>query len=198
MLAFRVRTSMFKLRRTASSIEHGLPLVRDQGMRGQSAGQEPHRLLDLPQPPLGQPAFVEGVSAQQVVAQGARGPDPELGAALRVDPVADGEDGVEVEVVDVVGLPVRGSMCKFCTNCLRLQLALLEDVADVLGDHRPLPPEELGHLLLAEPDRVPVEANVHPDIPVGSLIDDDLAARGPGHQAALLACDAMLRPAFTL
>ena len=65
-------------------------------------------------------------------AQSGRGPDTELGAALRADVVADRQDRIEVLELGLVRLLVRCSMCKFCTDCLRIQLALLEHVAKVM------------------------------------------------------------------
>jgi hypothetical protein len=81
--------------------EHGLPLARDERVGGEGAGQELDRLLDLAETARGQAAFVQRVAAQEVVAQGTGGPDAELGAAAGVDAVADREDGVEVEELDL-------------------------------------------------------------------------------------------------
>lgn len=49
-----------------------------------------------------------------VFAQALRGPDAELGASVGLRAVAEGDDHVEGEVLDLIGLPVRGSCCKFC------------------------------------------------------------------------------------
>lgn len=38
------------------------------------------------------------------------------------DAVADGDEDLEAEALDVVSLPVEGSCCKICNNCLPLQL----------------------------------------------------------------------------
>ena len=56
------------------------------------------------------------------------------------------------------------------------QLALAEHVVEVLGDDRPLPPEQLGHLRLSQPDRVVVQAHVEPDLTAWGLLENDLAA----------------------
>ena len=39
-----------------------------------------------------------------------RGPDAELRGLVAVDPVADGDDGVEIVVLSLVGFPISGSM----------------------------------------------------------------------------------------
>jgi hypothetical protein len=58
---------------------------------------------------------------------------------------------------------------------------------DVAGHHRSLTPELPGHLLLTEPDRIALETDVEPHLPVGRLVDGDLAAgmlKGIGHAAS--------------
>ena len=62
-------------------------------------------------------------------------------------------------------------MCKFCTYCRALKLALGEHIADVLGDHRALAAEQLAHLLLGEPDRFTIQP--HLDAGVVAFVDDD-------------------------
>jgi hypothetical protein len=48
--------------------------------------------------------------------QALRGPDAELGAPEAVDPVSNGDHHVQVEVLCLVGLSVRGSCCKIRNN----------------------------------------------------------------------------------
>ena len=43
-----------------------------------------------------EPLIVQGEALDEVLAQALRGPDAELGAAMGLDPVADGDDDVEV------------------------------------------------------------------------------------------------------
>lgn len=62
-------------------VEHGLALVRDEGVGRERAGQQLDGLSRLAQPAFRQPPLVQGVAAQQVVAERARRPDAELGAA---------------------------------------------------------------------------------------------------------------------
>jgi len=42
----------------------------------------------------------------------------ELGAAMGSNPIADRDDHIEVVVIDLIGLAIRGSFCKICINCL--------------------------------------------------------------------------------
>ena len=109
----------------------------------------------------------------------------EAGALLRLDPVAKRDDHIEIVVLDLIGFPVGGSMCKFCTYCFYVEFSLPEDVADVLGDDRTLTPEQLAHLLLPGPDRVPLQTHVHPGATVGRLVDENFAAWGLRHHTAL-------------
>jgi hypothetical protein len=89
--------------------------------------------------------------------------------------VADRKDGVEVEVLDLVGLAIRRSCCFFCNNCLPLQFLRLEHVPQVPRDHRLVAPEQLGHLVERQPDRLPFQPHLEPDLAVRSLVDRDLA-----------------------
>ena len=60
-----------------------------------------------------------------------RGPDAELRAALRLHAKTDSDDHVEIEVLDLVGLPVGTSCCRTCNNCLAVELPLDEHIPDV-------------------------------------------------------------------
>src|SRR5690606_32924966 len=86
-----------------------------------------------------EPFVVEGEALDDVLAQPLGRPDAELGAAVRPHAVADGDDDVEVEVVDLsrdlpVSLPLN--RCKFCNGCLAGEFALLEDVLNVARNDR--------------------------------------------------------------
>ncbi len=169
-------------------LEHGPALVCDQRMSRERPCQQPDGLLDLAQPPLGQPPRVQRVAMQEVIAKGTGGPNPELSAAERLDAVADRDDDVQVVVVDAARDPApafRSNLCKFCTGCPRVQLALFEGVPDVLRHDRALPPEQLRHLLLGQPDSLPLQAHVHPHLTIRRLVDDDLATRRLAHHTAL-------------
>ena len=68
-------------------------------MVSERARQQVEGVAGLAQPAFGEPAFVHGVPANETGAQGAGGPLAEAHAPLRVDPVADGDDGVQVVVL---------------------------------------------------------------------------------------------------
>jgi len=74
-----------------------------------------------------QALLVERVASQQVIAEHAVGPDAELGAAPRLDPVADGDHDVQV-VARRRAATVRGSMQNL-HRTLSWQLALGEHVS---------------------------------------------------------------------
>lgn len=135
------------------------------------------RFLHLAQALFPQPAVVERVPVQEVIAQGPRRPDAEQGAPLGVDAVSDRQDGIQVEVLNLVGLAVGGSVCKLCTYCTPFQLPFLEHVAEVLRDDRSFTSEQLRHLLLAQPNRVQLQPHIDPHLAVGCLVDDDLTAQ---------------------
>ena len=114
---------------------------------------------------------IQAEALGQMLAQHPGGPLAEARALDRLDPVTDGDDHVEVVVIDLVGFAVRGSMCKICTYCRTLKLTLGENIADVLGDHRALAAEQQAHLLLGEPDRFTIQP--HFDTDVVAFVDDD-------------------------
>ena len=68
------------------------------------------------------------------------------------------------------------NLCKFCTGCRRVEFALLERIADVLGHDRALPPKQIGHLLLGQPDSIAVQLYLHAHATVGCLVEEDFAA----------------------
>jgi len=61
-------------------------------------------------------------------------------------------------------------------SCFFGELALCADVLEVQPDVVSRRVEQLGHLLLREPDRFMVEADVEAHLTVRKLIEDDLAA----------------------
>jgi hypothetical protein len=89
---------------------------------------------------------VEREALDQVLAEPLSRPDPELSAPVRLHPVADRDDHIQVEVLDLVRLPVGGSCCRFCNNCPAVQFALVEHVRDVSRDDRLIVLKQFGHL----------------------------------------------------
>lgn len=160
----------------SNHVEDRPAFVGDERMLGERSRKQSDSLFDLAESLLPQALLVEGISTQQVVAERSSRPDPELGAPLRVDAVAHGKDGVEVEVLDLVGLAVRGSCCIFCNNCLSLQFPGSEDVPQVPRNHRLVAPEEFRHLGERQPDRLLLQPHVQADFALGGSVQNDLAA----------------------
>ncbi len=59
---------------------------------------------------------VQGPALGKVLAQDAGGPLAEASGTAGMDPVPHGDDGIKIEVLDLIGLAVRGSCCIFCNN----------------------------------------------------------------------------------
>src|SRR5690606_20487055 len=107
---------------------------------------------------------VEGVALEQVIAQGPSGPDAELGAALRVDPIADGYDGIEVVELDCAGhgFPsFKCNCCIFCNSCIWSQFSSRVDVPEVPGDYRLVTSEQVGHLSQRQPYCFAVQPDIY-------------------------------------
>ena len=66
------------------------------------------RLLQLLKSP-----GVLGISLDYVLFQDIRRPDPELGATLRIEPIANGNDDIQVKEVDLPNFPVGGNLLQF-------------------------------------------------------------------------------------
>ena len=62
------------------------------------------------------------------------GPDAELGAALRFDPVADRDDNIQVIIFCFVFFPIRGSSQVFLDNCILSQLPFFKYITDMEAD----------------------------------------------------------------
>jgi hypothetical protein len=81
----------------------------DERVLRQCAGKQPYRLLDFAQASFPKPFFVQGVTAEQVIFQRPRRPDAELGTALGLYPITDGDDYIQVIKLSIVGFAVSGS-----------------------------------------------------------------------------------------
>ena len=163
--------------------QHGLPGFVHECLVQQRSRKQVERLACLPEPAFGKTAFVHGVAADQVFAQGSGGPDAELRAAQRFDAVSDGNDHVEVVVIHLArdrAAALGSNLCKFCTGSPRVQLSFPKSIADVPGHDRAVPTEQLRHLLLGEPYRLADAAHIHAHLAVRGFVDDDLAAGGGG------------------
>lgn|GEM_PF-5246381 len=112
---------------------------------------------------------VEDVSLDREVPQNASSPLAELGGTDRVDAIANGNDGVEIVVLDFPGHLPRtfGLNCsEFPKSCLLADFTLLEDVLQVFVDGRNSDLKEPGHQLLGEPDGLLLVAHFQP-VPAG-------------------------------
>ena len=65
------------------------------------AGEKLQRWPCLVDPAFREPSLIQRVAANQMLAQGSDGPLAEMHGSLRVDPVTDGNDSVEVTVPDL-------------------------------------------------------------------------------------------------
>jgi len=68
-------------------------------------------LVEFPETP-----FIDGIASQEMLSQDPCCPSTKLGASFRIDAIADGKNSVQVEVLDLISLAVRGSCCKKCNN----------------------------------------------------------------------------------
>ncbi len=127
-----------------------------QFLRSQGARQQIHGLAQLQEfgALLAQTLFVDGVALDQMIAEHLGGPLAKLGAALRFHSVADRNDDVEI----VMGNRLVGkSNVHNLHIAFFVQLSLAKYIAEVLGDNRPLPLEQLRQLILSQPDRFVVK-----------------------------------------
>lgn len=147
--------------------------VGDERTVLQRPSQQCDGVLDVLQSGLAEAPRMEGVSAQEVVAERPCRPDAELRPALRVHAVPDGQDGVEV--VKPYGLVGSGNVQKTHTAFFR-QFAALEHVAEMSRDDRPVPVEERRHLSLRQPYAFRAEPDVESDFAVRGFEEDQIAA----------------------
>lgn len=107
--------------------QHVFSGFADQFLVGEGAGQQFYRLPHFLQfgALLLQPLFVDGVPLDDVLFENPRGPLAEAGALLRLDPVADGDDDIQV----VEGNRLIG-ICKmhFLHIAFFVQLPLTENI----------------------------------------------------------------------
>jgi len=97
---------------------------------------------------------------------------------MRTDPVADGQNGVEIVVVNRAGnLPISlGLNCQvFLDSCLGVKLAVLVNRLQMLADVLLCGLKQVGHRLLRKPDGFMSHAHFDPRLAVFSLVKDELA-----------------------
>ena len=179
-----------RVRIAADELQHGLPGTVDERLIPESPGEEIEGFPGFLQTALGEASLVQGEAADQMTAQGSGGPLAEADAPLGIDPVADRDDGVQVKMLEGSSNPAPAlglNYQEILGSCLCLQLPAGEYVAQVHLDVRRGGAEDLRHLPLGQPDRLPVEADIHTHFPTRCLVDQDLAVgAGCGGGAAHL------------
>lgn len=78
-------------------------------------------------------------------------------------------------MLDLVGLSVSCSCCNICNNCLAREFSLVEDILDILRDHRLIALEELRHLPERKPGGLAGEADLDSGATVLGLVEEELA-----------------------
>ncbi|EKD40795.1 MAG: hypothetical protein ACD_74C00161G0001 [uncultured bacterium] len=99
--------------------------------------------------------LVQHIALDGKLAQHPGGPLAELGSSHRIDPVADGDDGVEVVEIDVSGDPPVSlglNYPEFPDSCLPLDFPGIADVLQVLADSANIHIKQLSHEFLGQPD----------------------------------------------
>ncbi len=91
--------------------EQRLRFVPGESVALRGVGDEPHRL-----PKIAQTRGIDRVALNEVVTQHSGGPLAKARGPHGVDPVANGNDDVEVVTVHQIHLAVGRSSCIFCNN----------------------------------------------------------------------------------
>ena len=133
----------------------------------------------LPQRPSGLDALVvEREPLDQQLAEPCRGPLAELGAAQRADPVANGQNHLQVVVLEAaLDLPVP-LLVELVSNPYKLppdQLSILVNASNMDGYILRCGLKQVCHLALGEPDGLPVQPYLK--VESGILVDEDLPRR---------------------
>lgn len=132
-------------------------------------------------PALLQALVVHHEALDEELLERPRCPDPELGRLVAVDPVADGDDGVEVVETGLLrlGFSLHGTVGSGCfqngNNLFFPQFSGLEDVFQVLVDRRDTDPEQVGHEPLGEPEGFLLKATFHLHPSIGTGVEEEFA-----------------------
>jgi hypothetical protein len=103
----------------------------------------------------------------------------ELRAATGVDPVADGKDGIQVEVFDLARDHASAfilNCCKKCNSCAAIQFTFGENLAQMPGDDGPIALEQGSDLVKTQPKSLSRQAHVQRRRAVRRLVDHNFAA----------------------
>src|SRR5690554_581224 len=135
---------------------------------GQGAAQQVNGLLKL-DAALRQAALIEGVALNQVILEHLGSPFAKLHATLGFHPVADGDDHVQIVVINFplnLALALLANYPEFPDSWFSLQFTLLEHITHVLVDGSHVFAKQLRHLGLAEPDRLLIQGYFQLSLPV--------------------------------
>ena len=97
---------------------------------------------------------------------------------MRTDPVADGQNGVEVVVVNRAGnlaISFGLNYSEFPNSSRRVEFTILENALQVLIDGRHRDLEQSRDQPLWKPDRLMQQSHFDPRLAVFSLVKDELA-----------------------
>lgn len=103
-------------------------------------------------------------------------------------PVAHRDNGIEIEVLHLIGFAIGSSCCIFCNNCLTRQLGVLEYVVQVARYTRFVPVEEFSKLLKTQLDSLLIGVQLNFDSCITSLINNDGISALLGHGVLLTKC----------
>lgn len=113
---------------------------------------------------LGKAGGIKHVTLYQMLAQSAGGPRAKLHALLRLDAIANGDNDIQIVVLNAAcnrSGTLDLNLCKFCTSCRNVQLPLLKHIAQMLGHHRALATKQCRHLLLRQTHRLRIRPHIH-------------------------------------
>ena len=125
---------------------------------------------------------LDRVALGKVLAQHPGRPLAKTRPLQRLDPIADGDDHVEAIEPDRL---VRPGNVQILHIAGFFQFAFLKQVAEMLGDDRPLAPKQPAHLLLPEPDGSVRQSYFGNAGAILRRIDEDIAGRCFGHVCLL-------------
>lgn len=100
-----------------------------------------------------EPVVVQNEALEHELLQHAGRPDPKLRGTPGIDPVANGNDGVQIVELCQVDFSIRGSCRDFFGNCLLGQFTGGKDVFEVNRNIIRATAEQLAHGFLCEPNR---------------------------------------------
>ena len=112
-----------------------------------------------------------------------RGPDPEARGLAAVDAVADRNDRVEIVEHDLarnLATSLASNSPNSLDSCCFAQLPGGEDLLEVIADRANVDAEELGELLLVQPEGLGLVDDLDARRPLGRPIQDDVALEEPG------------------